>query len=330
MSPSAVPPPARDPLGSAGLSLHETDAPGAASTARPGLCRFAILTTVAALLLIKLGAMVSSTGSGMAYLDWPLANGSLWPKEMYEWSPGLFEHGHRTLATLVGLLTLVLTIWTLRVDARPAVRRFAIGLLALVVAQGLLGGLTVLMGAKDGTRQPSPWISTAHGVVGQVFLCALTVFAFAVSRAFERRTPISADIAHTARRLTGLGLLAVFAQLGLGAIVRHLNITGVLWLHISMAIVVALLILVGALYCSTKLAAVAGFRSTSRVLLIALGVQLALGVATLVVRGGGKDTATVDQVGRALTVTGHVAVGAVMFLLATLLYARTRRNLVAA
>lgn len=325
MSPSAVSPPVRDPAGAPNLALRPEGQPAGGR----GLYRFAVFTIVAALVLIKVGAMVSSTGSGMAYLDWPLANGSLWPKEMYEWSPGLFEHGHRTLASGVGLLTLILTIWTLRSERRAWVRRFALGLLALVVAQGLLGGLTVLMGGREKGAQPSPWISTAHGVFAQVFLCALTVFAFAVSRAWHQRSAVAASTIATARRLASLGVASIFVQLGLGAIVRHLNIQGVLWLHITMAMLVAMLILVGALYCSTRLADVQGFRGLTRAMLAVLVAQLLLGIVTLVVRGGGKDTATVDQVGRALTVTGHVVVGAIMFLLATLLYARTRRNLVA-
>ena len=65
-----------------------------------GLHRFALLVVVATLFLIVAGGLVTSTGSGLAVPDWPLANGQVFPKME---GGVLFEHGHRMVATAIGI-----------------------------------------------------------------------------------------------------------------------------------------------------------------------------------------------------------------------------------
>ncbi|HLU38189.1 MAG TPA: COX15/CtaA family protein [Planctomycetota bacterium] len=304
----------------AGREPHHLDAPPAR---RPGLCRFAVVTAVLTLVLIQVGAMVTSTGSGLAYPDWPMANGSWWPPEMREWCAGFLEHGHRTIGAFIGLLFLVLAVWTMAAERRAWVRWYSVGLLALVCLQGVIGGKGVQWGLPV-------WTSALHGILAQTLLCLLTVFAFVTSRAFALRVALPAATVRTARALAATAVAAIFVQLVLGAIVRHADVRGVLWLHVTVAMVVTLLILGAALFSGVRLREVPGLRGTTRWLLVVLVLQLVLGFATLAVRGGGKATASVEQVGRALIVTGHVVVGAAMFLLATLLCARLFRNVVPA
>src|SRR5258706_1877212 len=106
-----------------------------------GLQRFAVGTAGATFVLLFLGGLVSSTGSGLAVPDWPLSYGQVFPPMV---GGVLFEHGHRLAATAVGCLTIVLALWTVVGDERAAVR--ALGLLTLlaVVLQGILGGGTGL------------------------------------------------------------------------------------------------------------------------------------------------------------------------------------------
>ena len=79
-----------------------------------GLNRFAILVAGATFCLIIAGALVTSHDAGLATSDWPLSNGQLFPKMV----GNLFwEHGHRMVATTVGLLTLGLLIY-LRVSEK--------------------------------------------------------------------------------------------------------------------------------------------------------------------------------------------------------------------
>src|SRR5215471_18489032 len=135
-----------------------------ASTARH---RFAVLTAGATVVLLFLGGLVTSTGSALAVPDWPLSFGQVFPPMV---GGVLFEHSHRLAAALVGCLTIVLALWTVIGDGRPAVR--ALGLLALlaVVLQGVLGGVTVLY------RLPLA-VSVIHACLAQAFFCLTVALA---------------------------------------------------------------------------------------------------------------------------------------------------------
>src|SRR3954463_5758729 len=107
-----------------------------------GLNRFAILVACATFFLIIAGALVTSHDAGLATSDWPLSNGQVFPKMV----GNLFwEHGHRMVATAVGLLTIVLAVYLQLREQRPWVKRLGWAALGCVIAQGLLGGLTVKM-----------------------------------------------------------------------------------------------------------------------------------------------------------------------------------------
>src|SRR5215831_18988739 len=117
-----------------------------------GLHRYVLLLAGATFLLLIAGALVTSHDAGLATPDWPLSNGQVFPKMV----GNLFwEHGHRMVATTVGMLTIVLMIYFLKVEKRTWVRKLSIFALLAVIAQGLLGGLTVKL------MLPLP-VSTAH------------------------------------------------------------------------------------------------------------------------------------------------------------------------
>lgn len=282
-----------------------------------GLYRYAVGVVIATLLLIKAGANVTSTGSGLAYLDWPLADGSWWPPNMS--APEFFEHGHRAVGAAVGFLVLTLTVWIGLVERRSWLRKLAVGALALVVVQGIIGGLGVL-------KKLPPETSIAHGVLAQVLLCVLALIAFTLSPAWRNQVPAPVHDVRTGRRFATAALVLVFVQLFAGAVLRHTNAQGMLWLHIFMAMFVALVILLAALYAGTRFAH-AGFRGLGRFILILLVVQLTLGFVTLGVRRV-KDPSNVEYLGRSLVATSHVVVGALLFLSAALLTYRTFRNVI--
>src|SRR3972149_5273960 len=136
------------------------------------LHRFATITAFATFLLVIAGGLVTSTGSGLAVPDWPLSYGKLMPPMV----GGVFyEHSHRMVATFVGLLTVILTVWIWRKEKRRWVRVLSLVALLAVILQGLLGGLTVLFLLPTG-------VSVGHAALAQTFFCVVTSLAFFTSR----------------------------------------------------------------------------------------------------------------------------------------------------
>src|SRR5438270_2523237 len=140
------------------------------------LRRYTKLVAGLTLFLIFAGAMVTSTGSGLAVPDWPLSYGMLMPPMV----GGIFyEHGHRMIAATVGFLTVLQAIW-LQVRARKRfLRILGWASVGAVIAQGILGGLTVLLLLP-------PAVSIAHAGLAEIFLCLNVSIAFFASESFNR------------------------------------------------------------------------------------------------------------------------------------------------
>ncbi len=174
--------------------------------------RLAVATAAATLVLIFVGGLVTSTGSGLSVPDWPLSYGMLMPPMV----GGVFyEHSHRMVAGLVGFLTLVLAVWTARAEARPGGRRLAWAALAAVVAQGVLGGLTVIY------LLPTA-VSVAHACLAQTFFCIMIALAYSSSR--EWLAPPAKTIDASGVRGAALAAaVVVYVQLAIGAVMRHIG-----------------------------------------------------------------------------------------------------------
>jgi cytochrome c oxidase assembly protein subunit 15 len=180
---------------------------------------FSKLLVSATLCLIFLGGLVTSLGAGLAVPDWPTTFGhNMFLYPVSGWVGGVFfEHTHRLLASIVGLLTSVLAIWTWRVDARRWVRWLGVTAFLLVVVQGVFGGLRV--------TQLSVVLAIVHGCVAQTFLCVVIVLAAALSRRWdETHGAAMTNSGITALRRAGWAFVgAVYVQLVLGAVMRHLG-----------------------------------------------------------------------------------------------------------
>lgn len=182
--------------------------------ASPGLHRFAVVTAAATLVLLFLGGLVTSTGSALAVPDWPLSFGQVFP----EMKGGvLFEHGHRLAASAVGCLTVVLAIWIVLRESRPGVRVLGLAALFAVVLQGVLGGVTVLY------KLPLA-VSVTHACLAQTFFCITVTLAVVTSRPWLARRSRVADLAKPPLVvLAGAATALTFAQLVLGALMRHMH-----------------------------------------------------------------------------------------------------------
>ena len=181
----------------------------------PWLTRYARLLVVATLFLVAAGGMVTSTGSGLAVPDWPTTYGySMFSFPLAKMVGGIFyEHGHRLIATTVGMLTIGLVIWLWRVEPRRWVRRLGLAALGVVVLQGLLGGITVLLFLPDA-------ISISHAGLAQVFFCLTIAIAVVVSPTWRVPASPLVDDRRLQRRVVHLAGL-VYLQILIGATMRH-------------------------------------------------------------------------------------------------------------
>jgi cytochrome c oxidase assembly protein subunit 15 len=179
------------------------------------LHRYASLLVVATLLLVAAGGMVTSTNSGLSVPDWPTTYGyQMFSFPLSGMVGGIFyEHGHRLIASAVGMLTIGLAFLLWRVEPRPWVRRLGYLALAVVVVQGTLGGLTVLFFLPDA-------ISISHAGLAQIFFSLTVTIALVTSAGWRRpvASPVYDDV--LARRTLTL-TAAVYCQILLGATMRH-------------------------------------------------------------------------------------------------------------
>jgi len=191
--------------------MFENARPRNPETAQPWLRRFTKLVAASTLFLIFAGAMVTSTGSGLAVPDWPLSYGQLFPPMV----GGIFyEHGHRMVAATVGLLTVIQAIWLQRRARKRSLRILGWTAVGAVIAQGVLGGLTVIFLLP-------PAISIAHAGLAEIFLCLNFSIAFFASRWHDDLTAMEKGDAPIAGTTALVGL--VYAQILVGALMRHLH-----------------------------------------------------------------------------------------------------------
>src|SRR6187549_3307147 len=166
---------------------------------------YALLVAVSTAILIFAGGLVTSTGSGLSVPDWPTTYGWFMLTFPVDKMVGgiFYEHTHRLIASVVGLLIVGLAAWLWRSEPRPWVRRLGYVALAAVITQGILGGITVLWFLPDA-------ISIAHASLAQIVFCLTTTIALVTSRGWvkgyadpqgPRRTTTEEEADHTLRRI---------------------------------------------------------------------------------------------------------------------------------
>ncbi len=298
--------------------------------------RFTVFVAVLAFLLLIAGGLVTSNNAGLAVPDWPTSFGSMY--RMPQMIGGVkFEHGHRVVAEVVGLLTIVVAIWTWMVDKRRWMRALTIGAVLGVVFQGVLGGLTVL-------NFLPPAISTAHGVVGQTMFCVLAAIAVFTSKSWldEPSERITLKDAKPLIRHSWMLIGFLYIQLILGAAFRHVwtkwgpvgsnhwpvhkIVHMFLYPHILNALFVAGLILYLAMRGLSKHPNIPHIRKPAMGLLMLLILQLLLGVAAYIVRvvqGVNDVQPTIGLVG---VTVAHLGVGALILALTVVFTIQSYRH----
>ena len=188
----------------------------------PLLFGLTMVALVWSAVLLFAGGFTTSIGAGMAFLDWPLSNGSLNPEGWTSDPDQLAEHSHRLAGMIIGILALALAVAYRRIDRRATVRRLAYGLLILVVIQGGLGGLRVLLdnlntGAESNTVARS--FAVAHAMGAQAVVLVLASLAVFSSPNWFRTDGLASGSGWRRWGVVSLGLL-ILAVL-IGAIMRH-------------------------------------------------------------------------------------------------------------
>lgn len=266
---------------------------------------YAIVLSLATFFLVIAGGLVTSTGSGLAVPDWPLSFGQFFPPM----EGGVFyEHGHRMIAATIGFLTLVLAFWLWKSHAMPLLQKLGFWAVGVVIAQGILGGVTVLL------KLPAV-VSVSHATLGQTFFSLIVCIAVLSSASLWNEAPLRYEATAKLRRLALMTTGFLYLQLILGAIYRH---TGFL-LHVHMlnALFVAIhVLLVGRRILATPDMSLS-LRRPAILALSLMVAQLFLGIMAW-------------RLPSVHTTTTHVAVGALLLASSIVISVQSYRKVVPA
>jgi cytochrome c oxidase assembly protein subunit 15 len=275
------------------------------------LHRFAIALAVCTLFLVVAGASVTSKQAGLSVPDWPLSYGQVMP----EMTGGVFfEHGHRMVATFVGMLTITLAIWLALADQRAWMRKLGWIALGAVIVQGLLGGLTVLLLLP-------PAVSVAHACLAQLFFSTTVAIAIFTSRSWQGGAVVVEDYGKPSLRSLAVVIpMLVLAQIALGAAFRHGAMT--VLPHILGAMVVAAAILILCAFVLHQFPEHRSLRPAAITLMVVTLVQVLLGIGAFYAR----LDATKSPLTMVIVTVAHVATGALTLASSVALAIQIRRN----
>ncbi len=269
-----------------------------------GLHRLAVVLSCWTFLLIIAGALVTSNDAGLSVPDWPTSFGS-WYKIPKLVGGVQFEHTHRMIAQGAGLLTIILALWTWRAEKRRWLRNLGWVALGTVVAQGVLGGITVLYYLP-------PAVSSAHAALAQTFFCIAVAMALFTGRNWIEEQP---RVEFDERRpslftLTLLSIFVLYVQLILGAMFRHHGLSW--WPHVANAAVVAFVLAWTAIRALSVYSKIEAVRRPAILMLSLLIAQLCLGFIAFLTRVAWGRNDVQPELPMVISTVAHVAVGALL------------------
>ena len=260
--------------------------------------RFAMVAVFWAILLIWVGAAVTTEGVGLVVPTWPLTWGGVNPDGWWAYPGVRLEHGHRLLGAVMGILAigLVAGAWIGKKDR--VIKQLSVVALNAVIFQGLLGGLRV--------TEISDGFAVFHGCFAQVFFCLLIFIVMRSSPRWETRRGLvlAGDLLSGARRWGVFFAGSVYVQLIFGATMRHTHRFGladdgilttggvlfpglgdfdlfILFAHKAWAWVVLGVVVGTCDFARRKLQGSPALRQHAYVLAGMVGLQIALGVSVI-------------------------------------------------
>ncbi len=248
--------------------------------------------------------MVTSNDAGLSVPDWPTSFGSLYkiPKLV---GGVKFEHTHRMIAQGAGLLTIIVAVWTWRSEKRRWMRILGFSALGTVIAQGILGGITVLYYLP-------PAVSSAHAALAQTFFCIAVAMALFTGQKWgeEQRRVVFDQRRPSLFTLTFLSIFVLYVQLILGAMFRHHGLSW--WPHVVHAVVVSFVLAWTAVRALTVYANVEAVRRPAITMLSLVIAQLCLGFTAFLTRVAWGRDAVQPELPMVMSTVAHVAVGALL------------------
>jgi heme a synthase len=261
------------------------------TTQSPWPHRWAVVLACATFPLVWVGGLVTTTDAGMAVPDWPSTYG--YNMFLYPWQSWLagpwdlfVEHGHRLLASSVGMMTIGLVIVMWRAGERRWLRNLSLVALALVIFQGVLGGMRVLLDERT--------LAMLHGCTGPLFFALTVAIAVFTSRSWQTADDRKSEftpIGYIVRWLALATCILVYLQLVFGAVLRHVPVDSdpgafliAIRFHLFLAGVLTLHVLLLAMLVIGSLRAVRPLFRLTIALCGLIVLQLALGGATWIVK----------------------------------------------
>jgi cytochrome c oxidase assembly protein subunit 15 len=254
--------------------------------------------------LIIAGALVTSNDAGLSVPDWPTSFGSLY-KIPHLVGGVKFEHTHRMIAQFVGFLSIILAVWTWRADPRRWMKYLGLTALGLVIAQGILGGITVLFYLP-------PAVSSAHAALAQTFFCVVVLIALFTGQNWVEEIPL-VEIDRERPSLFTLvqfSIFVLYVQLILGAMFRHHGLSW--WPHVLNAATVAVVLTWTSVRVLSRYSGLDAVRRPAITVLSLLIAQLCLGFVAFLTRVAWGHDAVQPELPMVVSTVAHVAVGALL------------------
>lgn len=209
------------------------------------------------------------------------------------------------IAQFVGFLSIILAVWTWRADPRRWMKYLGLTALGLVIAQGILGGITVLFYLP-------PAVSSAHAALAQTFFCVVVLIALFTGQNWVEEIPlVEIDRERPSMfTLVLFSILVLYVQLILGAMFRHHGLSW--WPHVLNAATVAIVLTWTCVRALSRYSGLDGVRRPAIILLSLLIAQLCLGFVAFLTRVAWGHDAVQPELPMVVSTVAHVAVGALL------------------
>jgi cytochrome c oxidase assembly protein subunit 15 len=227
----------------------------------------------------------------------------------------LYEHSHRLIGSLVGILTVALCVSLWVADARTWVRWLGVVAVAGVIVQGILGGLRVVLVHAT--------LALVHGAVAYAFLglIASLVVVTSPGRMAQPQGDKPEGLARI-RRLAHATTGTIYVQILFGVVLTHTSTR--LDAHLTFAALISVLVLMVTTRVLRAQTTWAGLVGPARTLQWLWILQLVLGLGAYVAKFGIGGVAMAPLLGLFFSVA-HRLVGGLMLVTSLALTLRVRR-----